>query len=259
MTTTKIPAIVLGGTGYVAGELLRLIAGHPQLRARRRSCRTAQPGELVGKAFPHLAARATATRRSSRRMRSSALIAELPQLRGVLRRASWRLGTRSIDSLLKRAEAAGTKPRVVDISADFRFARPQAYEAVYKHRARRAGSHRAIHLRGAGASEASSKRRTSRIRAASPRRRCSRACRCSSLGLVEPTLFLSGITGSTGSGRKPVEGTHHPLRHSDLYSYNALAHRHTPEIAAVAKAASGRRGGVRLRAALRARSRAAST
>ena len=25
------PAIVLGGTGYVAGELLRLIAGHPQL------------------------------------------------------------------------------------------------------------------------------------------------------------------------------------------------------------------------------------
>ena len=26
-----IPAIVLGGTGYVAGELLRLIAGHPQL------------------------------------------------------------------------------------------------------------------------------------------------------------------------------------------------------------------------------------
>ena len=25
------PAVVLGGTGYVAGELLRLIAGHPRL------------------------------------------------------------------------------------------------------------------------------------------------------------------------------------------------------------------------------------
>jgi N-acetyl-gamma-glutamyl-phosphate reductase len=59
------------------------------------------------------------------------------------------------------------------------------------------------------------------------------------LGLVEPTLFLSGVTGSTGSGRKPVEGTHHPLRHSDLYSYNALAHRHAPEITACTKAASG--------------------
>jgi N-acetyl-gamma-glutamyl-phosphate reductase len=57
--------------------------------------------------------------------------------------------------------------------------------------------------------------------------------------LVEPMLFVSGITGSTGSGRKPVDGTHHPLRHSDLYSYNALAHRHAPEVTACAKAASG--------------------
>jgi len=27
---TAIPAVVLGGSGYVAGELLRLIAGHPR-------------------------------------------------------------------------------------------------------------------------------------------------------------------------------------------------------------------------------------
>jgi N-acetyl-gamma-glutamyl-phosphate reductase len=47
------------------------------------------------------------------------------------------------------------------------------------------------------------------------------------------------VTGSTGSGRKPVEGTHHPQRHSDMYAYNALAHRHTPEVTACAKAASG--------------------
>jgi N-acetyl-gamma-glutamylphosphate reductase len=52
-------------------------------------------------------------------------------------------------------------------------------------------------------------------------------------------LFVSGVTGSTGSGRKPVEGTHHPTRHSDLYSYGALGHRHTPEITALAKAATG--------------------
>jgi N-acetyl-gamma-glutamyl-phosphate reductase len=56
---------------------------------------------------------------------------------------------------------------------------------------------------------------------------------------VKPTLFVSGVTGSTGSGRKPVEGTHHPQRHSDLYAYNALAHRHAPEVTAVAKAATG--------------------
>jgi N-acetyl-gamma-glutamyl-phosphate reductase len=58
-------------------------------------------------------------------------------------------------------------------------------------------------------------------------------------GLVTPTLFVAGTTGSTGSGRKPVEGTHHPLRHGDLYSYSALTHRHVPEVTACARAASG--------------------
>ncbi len=41
-------------------------------------------------------------------------------------------------------------------------------------------------------------------------------------GLINPSIFVSGVTGSTGSGRKPVPGTHHPLRHGDLYSYSAL-------------------------------------
>ena len=29
---SAIPTFVLGGTGYVAGELLRLLAQHPELR-----------------------------------------------------------------------------------------------------------------------------------------------------------------------------------------------------------------------------------
>jgi N-acetyl-gamma-glutamyl-phosphate reductase len=36
-----------------------------------------------------------------------------------------------------------------------------------------------------------------------------------------------------------VPGTHHPLRHGDLYAYSALAHRHVPEILACARAATG--------------------
>jgi N-acetyl-gamma-glutamyl-phosphate reductase len=59
-----------------------------------------------------------------------------------------------------------------------------------------------------------------------------------SLGLAEPRLFVAGVTGSTGSGRTPGPGTHHPQRHSDMYAYNPLSHRHTPEITALAQAAS---------------------
>ena len=58
-------------------------------------------------------------------------------------------------------------------------------------------------------------------------------------GLIEPSLFVSGVTGSTGSGRKPTAATHHPLRHGDLYSYSALVHRHVPEVTACALAATG--------------------
>jgi len=47
------PAIVLGGTGYVAGELLRLIAGHPQLEVAA-ILSDSQPGASVAGAFAHL-------------------------------------------------------------------------------------------------------------------------------------------------------------------------------------------------------------
>ena len=50
----KIPAIVLGGTGYVSGELLRLIVGHPNFTLAGVMT-DSTPGELAGKSFPHLA------------------------------------------------------------------------------------------------------------------------------------------------------------------------------------------------------------
>ena len=58
--------------------------------------------------------------------------------------------------------------------------------------------------------------------------------------LSEAEIFISGITGSTGSGKSPQAGTHHPERHSNLYAYKPLAHRHAPEVAALILATSGR-------------------
>ena len=50
----RVPAVILGGTGYVAGELLRLVLGHPRL-ALAAIASDSQPGESVARAFPHLA------------------------------------------------------------------------------------------------------------------------------------------------------------------------------------------------------------
>jgi N-acetyl-gamma-glutamyl-phosphate reductase len=235
MSDARIPAIVLGGTGYVAGELLRLIAGHPSL-ALAAILSDSQPGEPVAKSFGHLAQVYPDTRFSSLE-EVTGLVTSLPAS-AIFCAAPHGAAAALIDGLLAAAEKAGTKPRVVDISADYRYATAEAYAAVYKHAhgapARLSQFTCAVpeHLAAAPTPHVAHPGcfATAILLAAVPLLR---------LGLAQPQLFVTGITGSTGSGRKPTEGTHHPQRHSDLYAYNALAHRHAPEVTACALAATG--------------------
>jgi len=231
----KLPTVVLGGTGYVAGELLRLIAGHPHFELAG-VLSDSQPGEPVAKAFPHLASVYADTRFKSQAEIES-LVAERRDC-AVFSAAPHGVAAGLIDGLLRAAERAGTRPRIVDISADFRYRSASAYEAIYRHAhpapGRLAQFTCAVpeHLTGLPAGHIAHPGcfATAVLLASVP---------LLALGLTAPTLFVAGVTGSTGSGRKPVEGTHHPLRHSDLYAYNPLAHRHAPEIVACAQAASG--------------------
>ena len=233
--TARIPTIVLGGTGYVAGELLRLIAGHPQFELAAVMS-DSQPGESVIKAFPHLASAYADTRFKSQ-AEVEKLLAEAPQA-ALFSAAPHGVSAALIDSLLGVAAKARTQPRVVDISADFRYSSAAAYEAVYKHPH---GAPKRIAEFTCAVPEHLKKLETTHV--AHPGCFATATLLASvpllSLGVASPTLFVSGVTGSTGAGRKPIEGTHHPVRHSDLYSYNALSHRHAPEIAACAKAACG--------------------
>jgi len=233
--TARIPTIVLGGTGYVAGELLRLIAGHPQFELAAVMS-DSQPGESIIKAFPHLASAYADTRFKSQ-AEVEKLLAENPQA-ALFSAAPHGVSAALIDSLLGVAAKARTQPRVVDISADFRYSSAAAYEAVYKHPH---GAPKRIAEFTCAVPEHLKKLETTHV--AHPGCFATATLLASvpllSLGVASPTLFVSGVTGSTGAGRKPIEGTHHPVRHSDLYSYNALSHRHAPEIAACAKAASG--------------------
>ena len=231
----RIPAIVLGGTGYVAGELLRLLAAHPHL-GLGAAVSDSKPGERVAIAFPHLA---TAYPESNFASVADAerLIAEYPAS-AVLAAGPHGASAALIDRLLGAAARAGTRPRVVDVSADFRFADPAAYARVYGHPhgapARLADFTCAVpeHLAALKTPHVAHPGcfATAMLLALVP---------LLQLGLAEPVFYVAGVTGSTGSGRVPTEGTHHPRRHSDLYSYGALAHRHAPEVVAIAKAMTG--------------------
>ena len=229
------PAVVLGGTGYVAGELLRLIAGHPALTLTA-VLSDSQPGERVASAFAHL-----------RNAYPDAVFSSLDDIEALVRRtpvlalfsaAPHGVSAAIVDRLLSAAQDAGTRIHCVDISADYRYSSAAAYERVYKHphgapaRIREFTCAVPEHLQASPTAHVAHPGcfATAILLASVP---------LLSLGLTAPQLFISGITGSTGSGRKPTEGTHHPQRHGDLYSYGALTHRHEPEIAACAKAASG--------------------
>ncbi len=194
-------------------------------------------GTSIAGAFPHLkSAYPESSFVSLEELESR--IATMPQS-AIFSAAPHGVAAALIDRLLRAADAARTSARCVDISADFRYDSAAAYEAVYKHAH---GAPERIpeftcavpeHLAASPTPHVAHPGcfATATLLAAVP---------LLALDLIEPRLYAAGVTGSTGSGRKPVEGTHHPHRHSDLYAYGALSHRHVPEILACAKAATGR-------------------
>jgi N-acetyl-gamma-glutamyl-phosphate reductase len=233
--TARTPAIVLGGTGYVAGELLRLLATHPYFDLAAVAS-DSQPDEPVAQFFRHLQPVLPHLRFAGHDEVVEYITAN--QTTAVFSAAPHGVSAALIDRLLTVAEQAGTHARVVDISADFRYSSAEAYEAVYKHPH---GAPARIEEFTCAVPEHLNALATPHV--AHPGCFATAVLLASvpllSLGLVEPRVFVSGITGSTGSGRQPTAGTHHPQRHSDLYSYNALVHRHAPEVTALAHTASG--------------------
>jgi N-acetyl-gamma-glutamyl-phosphate reductase len=236
----RLPVIVLGGSGYVAGELLRLLAGHPGLRVEA-AVSASRAGEPIAAAFPHLAG-----------CHDGLVFTAPDELEAALaRHQRWATFSAAphgasaplVDALLGRAEAEGIEVRLVDLSADFRYATAEGYAAVYgrPHGApARLGDFRSAlpeHLaetpRHVGHPGCFT---TAALLAAVP---------LVALDLVEPRLWVVATTGSTGAGRGLTETTHHPERRSNLFAYAPLAHRHAPEMRALLAAATGREAELR--------------
>lgn len=231
------PVIVLGGSGYVAGEMLRLIAGHPQLELGAAVSISA-PDTLIAMSFPHLRS-AWPQEKFCSVDTAERQLAKAPH-NVLLSAAPHGASAPLIQRMIAAADAAGTKLTVVDASADFRFADPAAFEAVY------GAAHPTPNLieKFICAVPEHVREPAGAAHAAHP------GCFATSMllgivpllaeGLIESNVYVSAVTGSTGAGRKPRPTTHHPERQSNLFAYNALAHRHSPEVAALTQAASGK-------------------
>ncbi|NNC57289.1 MAG: N-acetyl-gamma-glutamyl-phosphate reductase [Woeseiaceae bacterium] len=231
-----IRAVVLGASGYVGGELLRLIAAHPDFELAA-AVSDSRAGASIGDTFGHLAQALTGV----------SFVAsddwhghvEANSKLALFSAAPHGASAAIIANALDAAANKGIECHVVDSSADFRYARRSDYEAIYKtgHGApelldqfvcavpEHVDAVDATHVGHPGCFA------TATLLAAVPLMRS---------GLTDTNVFVSGITGSTGSGRSPQAGTHHPERNSNLYAYKPLAHRHAPEMAGLTTAASGR-------------------
>lgn len=232
-----IPAVILGASGYVGGELLRLIAAHPDFELAAAVSDSAA-GRPVGALFGHLA---TA-------FPGQAFVAHAAWLGPVepgselalFSAAPHGASAAMLENALAACAENSIDVHVVDASADFRFARQADWESIYgtSHGApglldeftcavpEHAGQIVTPHVGHPGCFATAATLATVPLIAS---------------GLTEAEVFIAGVTGSTGSGKTPVAGTHHPDRNSNLYAYKPLAHRHAPEVAALTEAASGRK------------------
>jgi N-acetyl-gamma-glutamyl-phosphate reductase len=228
--------VVLGATGYVGGELLRLIATHPhfELAAAVSESRAGAP---IADVFPHLASGYGDTPLAAHGSWLESL--EQGSQLALFSAAPHGASAAMIAEILDAASGRNIDVHVVDASADFRYTDATAYQAVY------GVPHGAPELLADFVCAVPEHLSTTDTRHVGHPGCFATAILLAAVPLLQSTLtetelFVTGITGSTGSGRSPQPGTHHPERHSNLYAYKPLAHRHTPEIENLATAAAGR-------------------
>lgn len=233
--TDPVDVLVLGSTGYVAGELLRLLTAHPGLRLRA-AFSGSRAGEALESCFPHLAgcydevafAPPESLTDHLERDRPVAVFACLPHGESAVR----------LDRLIGEAAERRARLRLVDLSADFRHRDAATYQRLY------GGSHPAPErLAEFTCGLPDLERETPAGHLAHPgcfATAVTLACApLNALGLTEPCYRVSAVTGATGAGRAPRESTHLPERASNLFAYAPLTHRHRPEMETLVGRAGG--------------------
>ncbi len=215
-----IQVSIVGGSGYVGGELLRLLLTHPGVQLSQVTSGS-RAGKLLRTAHPNL------------RGHTSARFVDPTQL----------VSCDLLFLALPHGEAAreieryaGLAPRIVDCSADFRLSDAGAYEDTYQaahpapdwlerfvyglpevHRDRIAC---AQHVSGVGCNAT--------------------ATNLALLPLVRAGLLDAGRpvvvdlkVGSSEGGRRANDASHHPERSGVVRSFAPTDHRHTAEVTQV--------------------------
>ena len=208
---------ILGASGFVGAELLRLCAGHPELRPARLFG-DSQAGQELAAVHPHLAP-------------------IYPDLVVERYRPELLEGMGLVLAALPHGQSQQIAPgiiergiAIVDLGADFRLRDASAYEQWYKepHEApdlldRFVYGIPELHrqaIAGARAVSAAGCYPTAAILALHPL-----------IGLIEPdSILVDAASGVTGAGKALKEETHFNTVDENFTAYGLLSHRHTAEM-----------------------------
>jgi N-acetyl-gamma-glutamyl-phosphate/LysW-gamma-L-alpha-aminoadipyl-6-phosphate reductase len=216
LMTDPLNVSIVGGSGYVGGELLRLLLFHPQVTLKQITS-ASQVGKFVHHAHPNLRG-VTDLQFSHPDTLESTDLLFLAQPHGY--------SANNIDHF------AGLSERIIDTAADFRLNDPVAYEQWYgephpapdwlsqfvyglpeRNRAKLAG---AKYASGVGCNA------TVTNLALAP---------LAQAGLLTGGRVVADIkVGSSEGGARPNEGSHHPERSGAVRSFKPTGHRHQAEV-----------------------------
>ncbi len=214
--TEKLNVSIVGGSGYVGGELLRLLLFHPQINVKQITS-VSQMGKFTHNAHPNLR-EATNLQFSHPDTLEACDLLFLAQPHGYL--------AKHIERFVGLAEY------IIDTSADFRLRNADAYAQWYgethpapewlgkfvyglpeRYRAELAG---AKYTSGVGCNA------TVTNLALAP---------LADAGLLAGGSVVADIkVGSSEGGARPNEGSHHPERSGAVRSFKPTGHRHQAEV-----------------------------
>jgi N-acetyl-gamma-glutamyl-phosphate/LysW-gamma-L-alpha-aminoadipyl-6-phosphate reductase len=207
---------IVGASGYVGGETLRILLDHPEVEVFQVTSET-YSGKFVHSVHPNL------------RKRTNLKFVSVNDVKGcdflflALPHGS---SSQKIDQFLSIA------PKIIDLSADFRLHNPKDYDIYYENphpkpdflkkfvygipELHREEIRKSNYVTGAGCLS------TATILALMP---------VVKNGLLENSeITIEAKVGSSAGGNKSHPSTHHPERSGVIRSYHPTGHRHTPEI-----------------------------
>lgn len=214
----KLRVGVMGASGHAGGELCRLLLAHAAVESILPSSRSDMPFERL---HPNLLGSALEF------VTPEALISAATSLDVVF------FCTPSGEAMKDTRVFLDAGCRVVDLSPDFRFPTPQAYEAAYGQ------PHLAPDLLSSavyGATELFRPRLPDARLVANPG--CyALACLLALAPLVKSGLLdlesdinINAVNGTTGASSTPARETHHAAVANGMLAYSLEGHRHSPEL-----------------------------